>query len=808
MIAGPGLDPRWSRSIDAPDHTGTPRTWHVLDSHADRPLNDVRVTVLCVHGNPTWSYIWRNVVAAATPDIRVLAVDQLDMGWSERTGTPRRLAERVADLDGLWGVLDIGGPVVLVAHDWGGPIALGFGERHPQQVAGIVLTNTAVHQPEGAPMPRLISLARLLLDPVTQRSDVFVRGTTALSRLPRDVASAYRSPYHTAERRSAIRDFVADIPSDAEHPSAAALATIAAGLTVFADTPVLMIWGARDPVFRPRYLHDLERRLPHARVELVQTASHLVMEEMPNFAETVIAWIRDVALDEQQSRVTDPTARRLWQPIMERRQSADVALTWVDRGAQRTVRWNQLAERVEQLAAAFAARGVGGRVALLIPPGPDLIAVVYALWRIGACAVIADTGLGVRGLRRAIGSAGVQHVIGIPRGLALARSLRIPGLRISTKELPDFCAEHHPLPAFEPDALCEAVVVFTSGATGPAKGVVYRQVQIERTRDAIAQTYGIGEDDALVAAFAPWAVLGPALAIPSAIPDMDVTKPRTLTAAALADAVAAVDGTFTWASPAALRNVVQTAGALNEPQRRALGQLRLVLSAGAPVSVGLLDAAAELFPGARIGTPYGMTEVLPVCHVDREEITAAGRGNGVLVGKPIAGVEVAIREHTNEILVRAAHMRERYDRRATLEFRSEPGWHATGDVGHLDDEGRLWIEGRLSHVITTEHGVVTPVGIEQILEAHPDVRSAAAVGVGPEGVQVVVGIVALDGADDDVLVDLTKTSELRSAVNDQLGVDLAAVLQRSTFPTDIRHNAKIDRTALAQWATKVLAGSA
>jgi olefin beta-lactone synthetase len=279
---------------------------------------------------------------------------------------------------------------------------------------------------------------------------------------------------------------------------------------------------------------------------------------------------------------------------------------------------------------------------LLIPPGPDLIAVVYALWRIGATAVIADTGLGVRGLRRAIGSAGVQHVIGIPRGLTFARTLKIEGERISTRELPALCAQRHEPPP-EPSPHSEAVVVFTSGATGPAKGVVYRQVHIERTRDAIANTYGIGDDDALVAAFAPWAVLGPALGIASAIPDMDVTKPRTLTAAALADAVIAVDGTFTWASPAALRSVVQTSGVLLAEQRSALARLRLVLAAGAPVSIDLLNQTAEIFPGARIGTPYGMTEVLPVCHVDRDDIVAAGRGNGVLVGSPIEGVELAIR---------------------------------------------------------------------------------------------------------------------------------------------------------------------
>lgn len=805
MIDAPGLEPRWTRFVSTRDHAGRQVTWHLLDTHADAKSIDVRATVLCVHGNPTWSYVWRDVLRAAPPDIRVIAVDQLDMGWSDRTGAARRLVDRVDDLDLLWSELKIAGPIVLMAHDWGGPIALGFGERRASQVVGIVLGNTAVHQPKGAPMPRLISLARAVLDPVTRQTDIFIRGTTALSRLPDDVARAYRAPYRSALRRAAIRDFVADIPTRTDHPSHAELTRIADGLSVFADTPVLMLWGARDPVFTTRYLHDLERRLPRARVELCATASHLVMEDMPGFAETAMSWIRDDVLAAEAADETSATNARLWQPIIDRASSSATAITWVAQGQLREVRWSQLAARVQQLAGAFADRGVRGRVALLIPPGPDLIAVVYALWRIGATAVIADTGLGVRGLRRAIESAGVQHVIGIPRGLAFARTLKITGLRISTRDLPALCAEQHEPPQ-EPSPHCEAVVVFTSGATGPAKGVVYRQVQIERTRDAIANTYGIGDDDALVAAFAPWAVLGPALSIRSAIPDMDVTKPRTLTAAALADAVLAVDGTFTWASPAALRSVVQTSDSLSATRRAALASLRLVLAAGAPVSIDLLNQAADIFTGARIGTPYGMTEVLPVCHVDREDIVAAGRGNGVLVGLPIHGAELAIRPESGEILVRASHMRDRYDRRVSLELRGEPGWHATGDVGHLDAGGRCWIEGRLSHVITTERGVVTPVGIEQVLEACDGVRGAAAVGVGPPDGQVVVGVVLLDEPGKSPLVDPAMTDVLRAAVRAELGVEMATVLQRTSFPTDIRHNAKIDRTELAAWATGILAG--
>ena len=108
-----GLDPGWSRLVSAPDHSGTPCTWHVLDNG----VVDPRVTLLCVHGNPSWSYLWRNLLRDSPADVRVVAVDQLDMGFSERTGVFRRLGHRVADLVSLAEALAIAGPVVTVAHE-------------------------------------------------------------------------------------------------------------------------------------------------------------------------------------------------------------------------------------------------------------------------------------------------------------------------------------------------------------------------------------------------------------------------------------------------------------------------------------------------------------------------------------------------------------------------------------------------------------------------------------------------------------------------------------------------------------------
>ncbi|MEM8709294.1 MAG: alpha/beta fold hydrolase, partial [Actinomycetota bacterium] len=258
-----GWDPAWSRVVDAPDHAGVVRRWHLLDTGDDA---DARLTVLAVHGNPTWSYTWRHLAAAVPDDVRVIAPDQLEMGFSERSGDVRRLQNRIDDLIGLTDTLELTGDVVVVAHDWGGPVSLGWlqhahAANDAVDIVGLVLTNTAVHQPEDATAPTLIRNARrpLWLDRVTVDTTTFLRGMFELSN-PRTPAAArvgYLAPYGTPERRKAIGEFVEDIPLEDDHPSAAALDAVAAGLADLGDVPTLLVWGAGDRVFSDIYLHDL-----------------------------------------------------------------------------------------------------------------------------------------------------------------------------------------------------------------------------------------------------------------------------------------------------------------------------------------------------------------------------------------------------------------------------------------------------------------------------------------------------------------------------------------------------------------------
>ncbi len=835
----PGLVPAWSRLVTAPDGDGVKRTWHVLDSGTASPV----VTLLCLHGNPTWSYLWRRLLAAAPAQWRVVAPDQLGMGYSDRLEQPRRLAERIADLGHLTAALGIDGPTVVVAHDWGGPVALGWGIEHRAQLRGVVLTNTAVHQPAGSSGPALIRLAHLsgLRDAVCVRTPVFVRAATRLSRPPLSpaVRDAFTAPYAAASRRRAVGDFVDDIPFAPGHPSRPTLDRVAVDVCP-PDVPALLLWGPRDPVFGERYLDDLLDRIPHADVHRYEGASHLVTEDAPEYAAAVVRWVHDLSLasahDGGRAPAAEPQASTLLSRLEARAGDQTPAVVEVGR---RTVSWDLLERRVREVAAGLAATGVrpGQRVALLVPPSADLTTAVYAVWRAGGVIVVADKGLGLRGMGRALRGARVDHVIGTAQGLLAAAAMGLPGTRIGAGTIPssarrmlrawttlaDLARLGRTRPPPErPAADDECAVVFTSGATGPAKGVVYRHRQVEAQVALVRATYELSDDDRIVAAFAPFSLYGPALGIGSSVPEMDVTSPGTLTAAALADAVSAIGATVVFASPAALRNVLRTAEHLSPAHRQALGAVRLLMSAGAPVPATLLRALGDVLPNAQPHTPYGMTEALPVTDISLAQIDAAGAGDGVCVGRPLPGVEVTVSALTptgladgpltgqpgllGEVCVRAAHVKERYASLWQTQRSSgrDVGWHRTGDVGHLDDDGRLWIEGRLQHVIATAAGVVTPVGLEQRVESLAGVQAAAAVGVGPIGTQQVAVVVVPAGRKPRR--PGVATLELTDQVRIVAGVDVAAVLVCRSLPVDIRHASKVDRAEVREWADRLLAG--
>ena len=816
-----GIEPTWSRVVGVTVADGRELQVHALDA-APRDRREPPLTIVCVHGNPTWSLLWRSFHRRLGDRYRVLAVDQLSMGLSERTG-PRTFAQRVDDLGRILDAFAVDGPVVLAAHDWGGPIALGWALEHRQRVQGILLGNTGVAiPPTGVPLPIRLAGSRALRSLGCRQTSLFVRATLASPGGPigKDVRRAYLAPYASPRDRSAIEDFVADIPTTPAHPSYAALAEVAARLPEL-DVPVLLAWGERDPVFHLDFAADLRSRLPQAELHRFPLAGHLVVEE-EDVAALADAWIGRLLRPKRSApAAAEPTAAAeplaLWAELVAREEDESTAVAV---GGGPSLSFAALARRVADLAQGLRDAGVspGDRVALLAPEPPDFIAAAYACWVIGAVTVVVDRGLGMGGLQRALRSAEPRWLLGTRKTLGVARLLRwVPTARpLEITAVGSQGGKHRAklsavVESFAPGAGVAAAVVYTSGATGPAKGVLYNERQMAAQFAAVRECYAIGPADRLVAAFAPFALYGPALGIPVAVPDGNITKPASLRADRLAAACAAIDATILFAAPAALDGVLASAESLSPGGREALGALRLVLSAGAPVSQRILEAFSRLAPAAELHTPYGMTEVLSVADIDLATLADIRPGRGVCVGRPLAGVELRIEPlagsgESGEIVVSAPWMSAGYDglwattdQARTVDERGVE-WHRTGDVGHLDAEGRLWVEGRLAHVVDTADGPVTPVPLEVSVALATELRCAIA-GVGPPGCRQVVVVVEREGKAGLAGTDVDRS--VREALTPQ---PVAAVLTVPKLPVDRRHNSKIDRTRLGRWAEAVLAG--
>jgi len=257
-----------------------PRGWlHVVDEGPkDAPA------VLFLHGNPSWSFLWREPIRALAATHRVLALDHAGCGLSGPLPKgPYTLVERIEDAQAVLTELGIQ-DVALVGHDWGGAIALGLARRDPARVRALSLSNTAgfagIALPPSIRLCRAPLIGRLLLEPLNAFLGVAVRRCThqPLSRAVRD---GYRWPHREADRRASIRAFVEDIPLHPTHPSWPELAAIEAALPTLDQRPVMLLWGERDWCFHPGFRRAFEARMPRAQVVTLDNAGHWWPEDEP-----------------------------------------------------------------------------------------------------------------------------------------------------------------------------------------------------------------------------------------------------------------------------------------------------------------------------------------------------------------------------------------------------------------------------------------------------------------------------------------------------------------------------------------------
>jgi len=243
-------------------------------------------TLLMSHGNPTWSFYWRDLVLALRDRYRVVAVDHIGCGLSAKPSAKDysyRLARRVADLNELIEKLDLR-QITLVAHDWGGAIGLGAAVAAPERFARFVLMNTAAYRMPTCPWP--IHLCHLpWFGPVAvQGLNLFVRAALRTTvrkreRMTPAVRAGYLAPYDSWRHREAVLRFVLDIPLKPSHPSYQTLVNIEQGLAQFADRPICLIWGMQDWCFTPKFLARFLDFFPKAEVHRIAEAGHYVVED-------------------------------------------------------------------------------------------------------------------------------------------------------------------------------------------------------------------------------------------------------------------------------------------------------------------------------------------------------------------------------------------------------------------------------------------------------------------------------------------------------------------------------------------------
>jgi haloalkane dehalogenase len=271
--------------------------------YVDEGPRDVPV-VLMLHGNPTWSFYWRRLIAALSPTHRIIAPDHIGCGKSDKPGDDAysyQLEQRVQDIESLVEQLGLQ-DITLAVHDWGGMIGMGWAHRHPDLVARLVVLNTAAFpMPSTKRLPASLWLARdtkagaLLV----RGFNAFARGATRLAvtrvRLPKAVRDGLCAPYDSWDHRRAVLRFVQDIPLKESDPSFSIVREVGEHLHQFNDRPVLICWGDRDFVFDDHFLRVWKSALPDAEVHQFPDCGHYVLEDAPEEIEQLVRRFLGVA---------------------------------------------------------------------------------------------------------------------------------------------------------------------------------------------------------------------------------------------------------------------------------------------------------------------------------------------------------------------------------------------------------------------------------------------------------------------------------------------------------------------------------
>jgi len=482
----------------------------------------------------------------------------------------------------------------------------------------------------------------------------------------------------------------------------------------------------------------------------------------------------------------------------------------------------------------------GVRTVLMVTPGLDFFALTFALFKVGAVPVLVDPGMGIKNLKTCLAEAEPAAFIGIPKAhvarqlfgwgkptlktlVTVGRKLLWGGYTLDGITL----KESRPFAPVQPEPGETAAILFTSGSTGVPKGAVYTHENFNAQVAILREDYGIAPGEKDLATFPLFALFGPALGMAAIIPDMDASQPAASDPQHIVDAIHDNDATNLFASPA----LIELVGRHGIANGVTFPTLKRVISAGAPADNPSLERFCKLLPeGVQIFPSYGATESLPVSFIGSDEqlgetAEATDNGAGVCVGRTVHGVEASIIKITDEpiqhwseklhaapgeigeitvtgpVVTKAYYNRPDSTRLAKITH-PELGivYHRMGDVGYFDDRGRLWMCGRKAHRVETAEGTLFTIPVERIFNTHPAVKRTALVGVKKSGITIPVLCIEKNrdtgGLDDETLIRELKAIGGKHAITRPVH----NFVFHTAFPVDVRHNAKIFREKLAEWA--------
>jgi len=516
------------------------------------------------------------------------------------------------------------------------------------------------------------------------------------------------------------------------------------------------------------------------------------------------------------------------------------------RAAYTLLNYQQLAAESDRLARGLEQFGLlrGMRTVLMVPPSIEFFALTFALFKLGAVLVMVDPGMGLSRLGACLEEAQPEAFIGTPKA-HLARCLfgwARQHLRLcvtvgrrwgwsgtTLKQLRR--ASDAPFPAADVASEETAAILFTSGSTGIPKGAVYTHGIFATQVETIRAIYQLRPGEIDLCTFPLFALFAPAFGWTAIVPDMDASRPGRADPRKIIAAIQTFGVTTMFGSPALLEPL----GRYAVEHGLRLPTLRRVISAGAPVRPEVVETIQGLIhPEALVHTPYGATEALPVATISGPEILGPPRqrqaqGGGVCVGRPVPNLGVRIIRISDEavpqwrddlvlpvgeigeIVVRGPQVTQSYFRRPQATALAKiadgaggPAWHRMGDLGYLDAEGRLWYCGRKDHRVETASGTLFTECCEAIFNRHPQVRRTALVGIGPRPRQRPVLCVELRPEYRGTVLT-SVAAELRAlGASHKMTREIQDFLIHPSFPVDVRHNAKIFRERLADWAAKEL----